>query len=256
MGTAAAAGRAPVPDRAERGRRRRARSSSRPTWPPAPDCLAELFDPGDRRYRLSVPQLHQLRPSADDHHRRALRPRSGRRWPRSPMCAACRAEYEDPADRRFHAQPTACPACGPRLQAARRRGPTDRRPPTRSPASPRPCGEGKIGALKGLGGYHLACDARNAAAVAELRRRKHRDEKPFAVMVRGRSRPRRSCARSGRPSGRCCASPRRPIVLLRKRPRGRGRRGGRAAEPLARRDAAVHAAASPAAASGRRASRW
>ena len=87
---------------------------------------------------------------------------------------------------------------------------------------------GKIGALKGLGGYHLACDAGNAAAVAELRRRKHRDEKPFAVMVAdvgGRRSPR---ARSGRPSARCCCRRAGPIVLLRKRSARRGRRGGRA----------------------------
>src|SRR5262249_15956303 len=98
------------------------------------------------------------------------------------MCPACRAEYEDPTDRRFHAQPTACPACGPRLEACD----TSRRPIATADRLALFAADilvGKIGALKGLGGYHLVCDARNAAAVAELRRRKHRDEKPFALMA-------------------------------------------------------------------------
>src|SRR3970282_1736705 len=109
-----------------------------------------------------------------------------------PMCAACRREYDDPLDRRFHAQPNACPACGPR---ARRRG---RRSAAADglfvevagagdaiPEAARALRAGRIVAVKGLGGYHLACDATSSRAISRLRERKKRDEKPFAVMVCG-----------------------------------------------------------------------
>src|SRR5262249_29262088 len=133
-----------------------------------------------------------------------------------PMCPACRAEYDDPADRRFHAQPTCCPACGPRLQLLDARGqPVSAADPlARFAAALR---SGRVGALKGLGGYHLACDARSGAVVAELRNRKHRDEKPFALMVRDLDSAEALC--EIQPAEReLLLSPRRPIVLLRKRP--------------------------------------
>ena len=132
------------------------------------------------------------------------------------MCAACRAEYDDPANRRFHAQPTACPACGPRLQLLDRTGAAASRCDDPLVVFAAALLDGKIGALKGLGGYHLACVGRPRAAVAELRRRKHRDEKPFAVMVadlaaaresvRGFAREEATAAsrRAGRSS--CCAA--------------------------------------------------
>ena len=87
-----------------------------------------------------------------------------------PMCADCRREYEDPADRRFHAEPIACPACGPRLSMPLEEA-------VRCSAT------GAILAVKGLGGYHLACDAGDEEAVARLRARKQREEKPFALMT-------------------------------------------------------------------------
>src|SRR5262249_46656339 len=138
------------------------------------DCLAELLDPTDRRYRYPFlnctncgPRLTIVTGAPYDRQRTTM---AG-----FPMCAACRAEYENPADRRFHAQPTCCPACGPRLQLLAGQG--------RPIAAADPVAAftaallaGRIGALKGLGGYHLACDARSEAAVSELRRRKHRDE--------------------------------------------------------------------------------
>ena len=132
-----------------------------------------------------------------------------------PMCDACRAEYDDPANRRFHAQPTACAACGPRLQLRD----ADGRPiGAADPLAVFAAGllAGKIGALKGLGGYHLACDARNAAAVAELRRRKHRDEKPFAVMVPDTASA-AVLAEIGAEETALMRSPFCPIVLVRKR---------------------------------------
>ncbi len=128
-----------------------------------------------------------------------------------PLCDACRAEYGDPLDRRFHAQPIACPACGPRLAWREADG------------SPRDVGDvleaaaqalvaGRILAVRGLGGFHLACDATNAAAVAELRRRKHREEKPFAVMVPSLDWADRLAELS--PAERALlTSPARPIVL-------------------------------------------
>jgi hydrogenase maturation protein HypF len=179
------------------------------------DCLAELFDPADRRYHYAFlnctncgPRLTIVTGAPYDRERTTMG--------HFPMCAACRAEYEDPSDRRFHAQPTACPACGPRLQALDADG---RRIETADPVDhfATEILTGKIGALKGLGGYHLVCDARNASAVAKLRRRKHRDEKPFAVMVGVLVAAEALCeVQVG--ERELLTSPRRPIVLLRKRP--------------------------------------
>jgi hydrogenase maturation protein HypF len=133
-----------------------------------------------------------------------------------PMCAACRAEYEDPADRRFHAQPTCCPACGPRLQVRDSYGQPVATPDALTHAIAALQG-GEIGAIKGLGGYHLACSAGDAQTVVELRRRKHRDEKPFALMVPDLAAVERLCEVA--PAERALLlSPRAPIVLLRRWP--------------------------------------
>jgi hydrogenase maturation protein HypF len=177
-------------------------------------CLAELFDPTDRHFHYPFlnctncgPRLTIIRGTPYDRWRTTM---DG-----FPMCTQCRREYENPADRRFHAQPTACPACGPRLSLLDSAG---------NPiAKDDPLGhfvvallEGRIGALKGLGGYHLACDVRNDGAVAELRRRKHRDEKPFAVMVGAVGAAEALCEIA--PAERALlVSQRRPIVLLRMR---------------------------------------
>jgi hydrogenase maturation protein HypF len=179
------------------------------------DCLAELFDPADRHYRYPFlnctncgPRLTIVRGAPYDRQRTTMAT--------FPMCPACHAEYEDPADRRFHAQPAACPACGPRLQVldgkGERTGGVD--PLVHFAAAVR---GGGIGALKGLGGYHLVCDARAAAVVAELRRRKHRDEKPFALMT-GDVAAAEALCEVPLPERELLLSPRRPIVLLRKRP--------------------------------------
>jgi hydrogenase maturation protein HypF len=127
------------------------------------------------------------------------------------MCALCAAEYHDPADRRFHAQPTCCPACGPALTLLDAAG-------TVLPGEPLEAAadllrQGKVLAVKGLGGYHLAVDAASAAAAAARRARKHREDKPFAVMVADVAAARRLCAVDGTAAS-LLASSRRPIVLL------------------------------------------
>jgi hydrogenase maturation protein HypF len=179
------------------------------------DCLRELFDPRDRRYRYPFlnctncgPRLTIIRGAPYDRARTTMAAFA--------MCPACLAEYEDPRDRRFHAQPTACPSCGPRLRALDARG---RAVETEDPLAHaiELLRRGEIGALKGLGGYHLACLAGDGRAVAELRRRKHRDEKPLAIMVRDLRVARELCEVAADEEA-LLTSPRRPIVLLRRRP--------------------------------------
>ncbi|MET0619501.1 MAG: carbamoyltransferase HypF [Thermoanaerobaculia bacterium] len=146
------------------------------------DCLAEVFDPGNRRYRYPFtnctncgPRFTIARGVPYDRPATTMAP--------FRMCPDCQREYDSPLDRRFHAQPNACPACGPRLRALDAGGFTlyglD---PIRAAADV--LRGGGIVAAKGIGGFHLACDATSEAAVAMLRMRKRRDEKPFAVMVR------------------------------------------------------------------------
>src|SRR5262249_5857327 len=139
------------------------------------DCLAEMLDPADRRHGYPFlnctncgPRLTIMRSAPYDRERTTMAA--------FPMCPACRAEYDDPADRRFHAQPTACAGCGPRPRLLDAAGaPVAADAPVAAFAAA--LRAGRIGAVKGLGGYHLCCDAGSALAVAELRRRKQRDEK-------------------------------------------------------------------------------
>jgi hydrogenase maturation protein HypF len=182
------------------------------------DCVAELFDPRDRRYRYPFlnctncgPRLTIVTGAPYDRERTSMATFA--------MCPACRLEYEDPSDRRFHAQPTACPSCGPRLEFRDHRGqPIETDDPiARSAEALR---AGMIGAIKGLGGYHLTCLAGDEDAVEQLRRRKHRDEKPFALMVADIAAVRAICEVSPEEE-LLLLSPRRPIVLLRKRANAR-----------------------------------
>ena len=131
------------------------------------------------------------------------------------MCALCQAEYDDPSNRRFHAQPNACPACGPRLRALSPTGePVLWADPIRGAALAL-CAD-LIVAVKGLGGFHLACDATSSTAVERLRLRKRREEKPFAVMVR-RIEDAETIAILSAEERRLLLSPERPIVLARRR---------------------------------------
>lgn len=165
-------------------------------------CLAEIADPAERRHGYAFascaacgPRLTIVTAAPYDRARTTM---AG-----FPMCDACRAEYADVRDRRFHAQPIACPACGPRLETS-----------IEELAAAIEAGE--VIALKGLGGYHLVCDAARGDVVEALRARKHRDAKPFAIMVRDVDEA-RSVVELDEAAVTLLTSPARPIVLARRR---------------------------------------
>jgi hydrogenase maturation protein HypF len=178
------------------------------------DCLRELFDPADRRHRYPFinctncgPRFTIVRGVPYD---RPLTTMAGFR-----MCPSCQAEYDDPGDRRFHAQPNACPACGPRLQLLDEDGAALAGDPlTETAAALR---AGRVIAIKGIGGYHLACAADDEDAVAALRARKHREDKPFALMAPGPHAASR-LVRLREPDAALLAARERPIVLAPRRP--------------------------------------
>ena len=196
------------------------------------DCLRELFDPTDRRYHYPFinctncgPRFTIIRSLPYD--------RAATSMDRFPMCPACAAEYGDPLDRRFHAQPDACFDCGPHITWREVNASGDEAPDAPTIGSTRETSDaiiercvellasGGIVAIKGLGGFHLACDAANEQAVAELRRRKRRSNKPLAVMVRDIVDAERLCHVDDAERGLLSGSIR-PIVLLRRRATGEG----------------------------------
>ena len=146
-----------------------------------PECLSELFDPADRRHRYPFINCTNCGPRftivQGVPYDRALTTMAG-----FEMCRRCRAEYEDPGDRRFHAEPNACPDCGPRTRLVAADGTTVGEADAVAGAA-RAMLDGAIVAVKGIGGFHLACSAADESAVARLRSRKHREDKPFALMA-------------------------------------------------------------------------
>ncbi|MDO5530920.1 carbamoyltransferase HypF [Sutterella sp.] len=175
-------------------------------------CFADIFDKANRRHRYAFTNCTHCGPRFTI--TRALpydRPQTSMAV--FPMCPECLAEYRDPADRRFHAQPNACPVCGPQLTFTAADGTPLPGDPVREAA--RAILEGKIVAMKGIGGFHLVCDARNPEAVKRLRSRKGRDEKPLAVMCAGVASARRWVNVNDR-EAELLTSPAHPIVLCRK----------------------------------------
>jgi hydrogenase maturation protein HypF len=181
-------------------------------------CRQELLDPTDRRYRYPFlnctdcgPRLTVVTGAPYDRERTTMAA--------FDLCSECRAEYENPLDRRFHAQPTACARCGPRLSLLDPSGRAMAGEEEPLAVFVRLIRQGLIGALKSLGGYHLTCDARREAGVALLRRRKGRERKPFALMVRSADDAARLCHLSAR-ERTLLESRRAPIVLLERRSGG------------------------------------
>ncbi len=179
-----------------------------------PDCLREIFDPANRRYRYPFTNCTNCGPrfsiiEALPYDRATTTMRG------FVMCPECQAEYDDPLDRRFHAQPNACPRCGPRLELWSPGGEVlaGGDEALRDAADAIRCGE--IVAVKGLGGFHLMVDARNEAAVARLRRHKAREAKPFALMFPTLAAIRAECDVAPLEE-RLLRSPEAPIVLLRR----------------------------------------
>ena len=193
-----------------------------------PDCLREIFDPNNRRHRYPFTNCTNCGPRfsliAALPYDRVNTSMNG-----FAMCPACQAEYDDPCDRRFHAQPNACPVCGPHLELWRsgvRKNAANlsaNEDPARSAerssgallAAAEAIRGGQIAAVKGIGGFHLMVDARNDAAIRRLRERKHREEKPFALLFPSLESVRAVCEASPF-EVRLLRSPEAPIVLLRR----------------------------------------
>jgi hydrogenase maturation protein HypF len=191
------------------------------------DCARELFSPRDRRYLYPFinctncgPRLTIIRDVPYDRPLTSMAPFA--------MCPRCREEYENPPDRRFHAQPVACPECGPTvwmvesgaIVGAQHAAPQQSHPSIGAIlAARRLLREGRIVAIRGMGGFHLACDATNVEAVRQLRRRKHRSAKPFAVMVSDLARAEAYCEVNAA-ERELLTGREKPIVILRRRNRG------------------------------------
>jgi hydrogenase maturation protein HypF len=177
------------------------------------ECVAELFDPTDRRYRYPFTNCTNCGPRFTI-TRSVPYDRAMTTMAHFEMCPECQREYDDPSDRRFHAQPNACPVCGPRVKLLDRFGhELHGKPQDPIPRAARMMRGRAIVAIKGLGGYHLACDPFDERAVRTLRGRKVRQDKPFALMARDIEQVRELC-RLGPEEEKLLTSPARPIILL------------------------------------------
>jgi hydrogenase maturation protein HypF len=179
-----------------------------------PDCLREIFDPKNRRFRYPFTNCTHCGPRFSIIESVPY-DRANTSMKKFAMCPACQTEYENPRDRRFHAQPNACPDCGPQLEFWNPDGEAILGGYEALLAAAHAIRRGKIVAVKGIGGYHLLADARNERAVQLLRERKHREEKPFAVMFPSLAVVKKVCEVSPLEE-RLLVSPEAPIVLLQK----------------------------------------
>jgi len=184
-----------------------------------PDCVAEIFDPGNRRHRYPFtnctncgPRFSIIESLPYDRANTSMR--------KFAMCPECDREYHDPLDRRFHAQPNACPHCGPQLELWDANGAVLSHRDEALLKAAQSIREGRILALKGVGGFQLIVDAGSEPAVMRLRARKRREEKPFALMAPSLALLREDCEVSG-PEERLLLSPESPIVLLRRNVKGK-----------------------------------
>jgi hydrogenase maturation protein HypF len=180
------------------------------------ECLSEVFDSNNRRYRYPFTNCTHCGPRFTIIESLPY-DRPGTSMKSFEMCSECREEYENPQDRRFHAQPNACPICGPSLQLWDSRGAVIAVKDAALSSAAEAILAGKIVAIKGLGGFHLVADAGNARAVAALRLRKHREEKPFALMYPSLTHIRTDCKVSPL-EARLLTSSESPIVLLERNP--------------------------------------
>ena len=177
-----------------------------------PDCLKDIFDPKNRRYHYPFTNCTNCGPRYTIIEQLPY-DRSNTTMQKFTLCSECQQEYENPLDRRFHAQPNACPNCGPQLQLLDNTGTTIETKNQAIYNTIQALKQGKIIAIKGLGGFHLIVDASNPTAINELRRRKKRSEKPFALMYPSLEKIKQDCHIS--PSEeRLLTSPQSPIVLL------------------------------------------
>ncbi len=181
-----------------------------------PDCLKELLDPSDRRFRYPFinctncgPRFTIITNIPYDRTNTTMSP--------FEMCPDCATEYGDPTDRRFHAQPVACPVCGPQIWMEGAGGGRIAERENALIALQTILSDGQIVAIKGLGGFHLACDATNRKSVSELRHRKLRVDKPFALMMPDLATVEQYCF-VNKDECAILQSRQRPIVLLRRRP--------------------------------------
>lgn len=185
-----------------------------PDIAPCAACLGEIFDPANRRHRYPFTNCTNCGPrftivEALPYDRANTTMRG------FEMCPSCRVEYENPADRRFHAQPNACPDCGPQLSLWDGQGKVLAEKDAALRGAAQAVREGKVVAVKGVGGFHLICDARDDVAVRRLRERKHREEKPLAVMVADLAAAQALCEVSSEEAA-LLSGPEAPILLLRK----------------------------------------
>ncbi|MHC1763825.1 MAG: carbamoyltransferase HypF [Verrucomicrobiia bacterium] len=185
-----------------------------------PDCLREILEPGNRRFNYPFTNCTNCGPRFTIIERLPY-DRANTSMKAFTMCPECQSEYDDPGDRRFHAQPNACPRCGPKLQLWNREGKLLEAGDHALGATAAAIRDGAIVAVKGLGGFHLMAAAHDSESIGRLRRLKHREEKPFALMYPSLDQLRLDC-RVSESEAQLLRSPHAPIVLLRRNTSAQG----------------------------------